>query len=275
MNLVKIENRAVDPSAGSTTSWDLNLETQLWYHQAEAVIQSERWGVVDELVKKRQWAAAINALGPLLKPEDRSPMDWGTRSNCFAELGRWKEAAADSLQANTLSPDYLPGVLKHGLVCLQAGDRERYFELCRRAVKQNAGSKNRVDLNKVAWLCVFDPAAAAEAEQALALVEKALDKTPNNTFVHTRACLLYRAGRYDDALKQLNELIAQPGYPVNAYDWLFLAMTHQRLGQKEQAVTYLNQSVAWMTTYTPRDWQQRVELERFRAEAEALIHPRK
>ena len=85
-----------------------------------------------------------------------------------------------------------------------------------------------------------------EAAQALALVEGAPDDTPNDTYDHTRACLLYRVGRHDDALKQLDKLVARPGYPANAHDWLFLAMAHQRLGQGERARKYLDQSIAWI-----------------------------
>ncbi|MCI0459791.1 MAG: tetratricopeptide repeat protein, partial [Gemmataceae bacterium] len=276
MNQVRVENRKVDPTTGSTGIWDINLETQLWYRQAEAVIQSERWRAVDELVKQRQWAAAVDAFGPLLTPENKSARDWGVRGGCLAELGRWKEAAADSARANSLAPDYLPGVLKHAILCLRVGDRDRYRELCRRALEGKAKASERTVLNNVAWLCALDGAAEEQAVQALALVEKALDKTPNNTFVHTRACLLYRVGRYDDALKQLNELVAQPGYPVNAYDWLFLAMTHQKLGQPEQARKNLDRSVAWMVDANRRlDWQRRAELEHFRSEAAALIGAKK
>jgi tetratricopeptide (TPR) repeat protein len=271
LNGVSASARNLDLTTGSTVGWETNVEAQLWFRQAEALIQSERWKAVDALVKQRQWAAAIDALGPLLKPEDRFAGDWGTRSTCFAELGRWKEAAADSTHANALSPDYLPGVLKHALVCLQVGEREKYLELCRRALAREVPSSDRLALNNVGWLCALDAAAEEEAVQALALVEKALDKAPNNTYVHTRACLLYRVGRYDEALKQLNELLAQPGYPVNAYDWLFLAMSHQRLGQPDEARKYLDQSIAWMAANKQMDWSRRVELERFRAEAEALV----
>src|SRR5262249_7213974 len=141
-----------------------------------------------------------------------------------AELGRWQEAAVDSAHAIALAPDYFPGTLKHGLICLQAGDREAYRALCRRALERYAASTDRAALRTVAWLCALDPSAESEAVQALSLIERALAKVPDNTYVHTRACLLYRAGRHDDALKQLNELAAQPGYSANAYDWLFLAM---------------------------------------------------
>ena len=62
--------------------------------------------------------------------------------------------------------------------------------------------------------------------------------------------LLYRAGRYDEALDILGELehdseadARSPSSP--AYAWYFLAMTHQALGQAEQARDVLTRAEAW------------------------------
>jgi tetratricopeptide (TPR) repeat protein len=271
MNQVSAECRKVDPTAGPTGSWEINGETQLWYRQVDAVIESERWRTVGALVGQHQWATAIDALGPLLKPEDRSWGDWWTRATCYAELGRWKEAAADAAHTHALAPDELSVMLNYALVCLRLGDRETYVGLCRRALARHAASTDSGVLNDVAWLCALDAAAESDAAAGLALVEKAQDRAPNNNYAHTRACLLYRAGRYDDALKQLNALVAQPGRSATAADWLFLALTHDRLGQHEQARTYFDQSVAWISANDSLDWQKRAVLERFRAETEALI----
>jgi tetratricopeptide (TPR) repeat protein len=275
MDLVPSENRVVDPAAGTSRNWDINLETQLWYTQAETVIQSAKWRAVDELMKKHQWTAAIDALGPLLEPGDRSPQDWGARATCFCELGRWNDALADSAKAVALNSEWVTGLQMHSLVAMQTGDFETYRKLCRQALQRNASSSNSERLNNVGWLCALDPSAAEEAEGALKLLEQSLRLAPRNTHAHTRACLLYRVGRYEDALKELSELIAQPGYPVNAYDWLFLAMTEEKLGQSQSARANLERSVAWITSNNRLDWQHRLELERFRAEAEALIGAQK
>jgi tetratricopeptide (TPR) repeat protein len=273
MNGVSVENRRVDPSAARDGRWEFTMEAQLWYRQAEAVIQSGRWRAVDELVRERRWADAIDALAALLKPENRSAIDWGTRATCFAEVGRWSEAFEDSSRANTLAPGYLPGTLKHAVVCLKVGDRDRYVELCRDALARHADATDHETLNSVGWLCALDPAARAESARALALVEKALAGAPVSAHLHTRACLLHRAGRHEDALKQWKELTAQPGYVATAHDWLFLAMTHHHLGQEVEARRYLEQSIAWISANPQRGWEGRVELEHFRAEAEGLIAP--
>jgi tetratricopeptide (TPR) repeat protein len=275
MNQVRAEFRRVDPAGVSYGQWDFNLEAQLWYRQAEAIIQSERWAAAFELIRQRQFAKAIDAFAPLLKADDNSGVDWGSRANCYAELGRWPEAAADYAHSLSLGRDYVPGFRNHCLAALQVGDKDTYLNLCRETLQRFADSTDRATLNTVAWLCALDPSAEAETGRALELIDKALRESQFNTYVHTRACLLYRAKRFDEALKQLDDLIARPGYAASAFDWLFLAMTCHQLGQTEKARENLDKSIAWMTANPQQDWQRRVELERFRAEAVALIGAKK
>ena len=56
----------------------------------------------------------------------------------------------------------------------------------------------------------------------------------------------------------------------DANDWFFLAMTHARLGRREQARSFYDRAMRWMKE---RDSQDET-LHRFAAEAEALTHPR-
>ena len=70
----------------------------------------------------------------------------------------------------------------------------------------------------------------------------------------------------------------------NAYDWLFLALAHHRLGHAGEARRWLEKAVAWIEratqgqlkdarTPTPLRWNDRVALEALRREAEAVLGP--
>jgi uncharacterized protein HemY len=50
-------------------------------------------------------------------------------------------------------------------------------------------------------------------------------------------------------------------------DWFFLAMAHSQLGDNAKAREWYHKAVAWMDKNRPQD----AELNRFRAEAEALL----
>ena len=53
----------------------------------------------------------------------------------------------------------------------------------------------------------------------------------------------------------------------DSFDWLFLAMAHWQMGEKEQAGKWYDQAVQWMEKNKPQD----EELRRFRTEAAELL----
>jgi serine/threonine protein kinase/tetratricopeptide (TPR) repeat protein len=76
----------------------------------------------------------------------------------------------------------------------------------------------------------------------------------------------YRAGQWPDALRALEEASRRP-QPANRLDLLFLAMTHWRMGHKDEARELYHQAVAWMDKHPVQEPQ----LDRFRAEAAELL----
>src|SRR5262249_15208589 len=105
---------------------------------------------------------------------------------------------------------------------------------------------------------------------------------PSHAALNTHGAALYRAGRFDAAVRRLEEAVAAPGNSGAAWDWLFLAMAHQRQGHGDEARRCLEKAVRWIdqaeaaTTRdrpprTPLGWQQRLELQILRREAEELV----
>jgi tetratricopeptide (TPR) repeat protein len=93
-----------------------------------------------------------------------------------------------------------------------------------------------------------------------------------------RGIVLYRAGRFEEAIQRLNEsIVAQNGDGV-FQDWLFLAMAHHRLGHADEARKWLDKTIQWAEQadankpgVEPLAWNLRLELQLFRREAETLI----
>src|SRR5262249_2076942 len=93
---------------------------------------------------------------------------------------------------------------------------------------------------------------------------------------------LYRADRYEEAVRKLEDatLLTTPV----AWDWLFLAMSHHRLGHTDQAREYLTKARKWINLAnsksgnkpaTPRaswhSWNERAEVHALQREAQALF----
>jgi hypothetical protein len=54
----------------------------------------------------------------------------------------------------------------------------------------------------------------------------------------------------------------------NVQDWFFLAMTHARLGKRDEARRWYDRAVAWLDTARPRG----EEIDGLRKEATEVLH---
>ena len=82
----------------------------------------------------------------------------------------------------------------------------------------------------------------------------------------TPSLILFRDGDWKEAEEALEKSMGL-NKGGEAADWFFLAMSHWKLGQKEQARKWYDQAVLWVEKLVPRD----EEFGRFRAEAAELL----
>jgi tetratricopeptide (TPR) repeat protein len=106
-----------------------------------------------------------------------------------------------------------------------------------------------------------------DAGLAVRLAQKAVDARPQSAaYRNTLGVAHYRNGDDKAALAELKVAISLRN-GGNCVDWFFLSMAYGRLGDGDQARTWLDRAVKWMDKHNPKD----VELRRFRAEAEAML----
>ncbi|MEO2048864.1 MAG: tetratricopeptide repeat protein [Pirellulales bacterium] len=115
------------------------------------------------------------------------------------------------------------------------------------------------------------------AEQAVRL------QADNRQYRITLAALLYRNGRHQEALSQLQTALAMDG-PIgasHAVAWCFLAMAHYDVGDREKANQWLTKAVEWMDAACrdeeengaiPVTWERRLTLDLLRGETEELLN---
>jgi tetratricopeptide (TPR) repeat protein len=138
----------------------------------------------------------------------------------------------------------------------------RLYEQLADKVPQATGS--RVEL---AWLLVDCPALRLRDEaRAIMLVNRVLQVDPASGFAW---CVLgaasYRRGDGPAALEALTQAVKRN--PRDCASFLYLAMTHQRLGAREQARACYEKALALVTEC----WPEHAGLGRLRAEAAELL----
>jgi WD40 repeat protein/tetratricopeptide (TPR) repeat protein len=221
---------------------------------------------------RKQWFAVAWHLGPLIKAK---PREWSLRlrrGRAYAELGQWDKASADFAKAAETNEATETVFLDHGLLRLQLADQAGYRRACARMLERFGRTEDAETANSLAWACVLGPHAVADLDQPVKLAEKAVGQANSREHLTTLGAALYRAGKLDAALRRLNEAIKVGGKGGDAFDWLFLAMAHHRLGHAKEASLWLQKAVKDIDD--PRgtiDWDHRLTLQLLRREAEALI----
>jgi Tfp pilus assembly protein PilF len=138
----------------------------------------------------------------------------------------------------------------------------------------------------LAWTCALAPEALADLSAAVAEGQMAVQSAPESVvYLNTLGAILYRAGRFEEAVQRPTEadkLTEKPDTAARsspAYTWYFWAMAHHKLGHEAEAKEWLDKATAWTAKVlgeheegtAPLAWNRRLTLKLFREEAEELI----
>jgi WD40 repeat protein/tRNA A-37 threonylcarbamoyl transferase component Bud32 len=123
--------------------------------------------------------------------------------------------------------------------------------------------------NALAWYCVTAPKEIQSPEHALplALAAVELSKT-NQSVLNTLGVVYYRLGRFTNAVEIFERNIRQENGVVTECDRLFLAMSYQRLGQRDKAKASFDKATKWLEQ-NPSELG--AEMKEFLAEAENVL----
>jgi serine/threonine protein kinase/tetratricopeptide (TPR) repeat protein len=175
-------------------------------------------------------------------------------------------AIASFRQALKLNPNDATDHSNLGLALAKLGNLNEAIASYRSAIELNP--KETGALSNLAWLL----ATCAEPKlrhpaQAVALAKKAVELSPDQgSFWNTLGVAHYRARDWKAALAALEKSVTLRNGGTS-FDWLFLAMTHWQLGEKDKAHEWYDKAIEWMDKNQPKD----EELRRFRAEAAELM----
>jgi WD40 repeat protein/Tfp pilus assembly protein PilF len=224
-------------------------------------------------VKLGQWAEAIDDADAALRQQADDPNARLLRGQAYQKLGRHAEAVADFTALLTTYPPsaqlYELRAVSHealGKADLARADREQAIKL---------GTKKPTALNNEAWRLVTGPAGQRDPARALELIRQAIKQEPDNaTFLNTLGVVQYRNGQYKEAVAALEKSLSASKGQSDAFDLFFLAMCHAKLEDATKAKDCFDRAVKWVDGQKNLPAQHAEELKAFRAEAEAVLHPR-
>jgi tetratricopeptide (TPR) repeat protein len=126
--------------------------------------------------------------------------------------------------------------------------------------------------NSLAWNLTKKFPSRAALDRALKLSARAVELTPGREiFLNTQGVVLYRLGRFVEAVTCLEKSLAAGGGKFDGFDLFFLSMAHYHLGHNEQARECRDRAVHWVEQQKNLAPDHAKELADFRAEAEAVL----
>jgi tetratricopeptide (TPR) repeat protein/tRNA A-37 threonylcarbamoyl transferase component Bud32 len=186
--------------------------------------------------------------------------------------GKLDDAIAEFRKAVEIDPKDANAHAEFGHALSKQGKLDEAIAEFRKAIKLNPNDFR--PFNAAAWILATDPDEEGrypDIEQAVTWARRANELSPDNAgYQNTLGTALYRAEQWQAAIDALQKSIDN-GSDVPS-NWLFLAMAHWQLGQKDEARKWYDKSLAWQTA-NPDAAKADTELQSFYAEAAALMKP--
>jgi WD40 repeat protein/tetratricopeptide (TPR) repeat protein len=232
--------RAVFADRARTDLWAaLDLQPRDWKPQfllAAIEMYEGQWETALDLFARAE--AAAERLGEnqgVSIVETDYPYIFRNRGTCFAELGRWKEAAGAYRRAVELH-DAKVG-FRSELVRIYAELRE--FDsaraLCEPLVPALADGTEASRVDAIAWLCCARPGLLKDYGPAIRAIERIVETRPNVAlYRETLAWLHLRAGQPVEAARHY-ETFAKLRPEGGVHFWTGMALALQRGGKADAA----------------------------------------
>jgi WD40 repeat protein/serine/threonine protein kinase/tetratricopeptide (TPR) repeat protein len=188
---------------------------------------------------------------------------WVERGWTYADMGQWDKASADFVKASEChepDPDLYYARFCHltnqyqlaqcnepdqdawyarAMLYLRNGNLNGYSQVCSDMLERFGEG--------AAWICTLTANSGADPARIVSLAEKALAESSRDHWHVTQfGAALYRAGRFEEAIKRLEEATELSCHPYRTnmlHTWFFLAMAHHRLGHTDEARRWLDKAV--------------------------------
>jgi tetratricopeptide (TPR) repeat protein len=270
------EGDMVPSGTDGPTSWPTRVHLLLLQREVEAFVKPLPPSPIGRCLREKRWANALALLNRRLAAEPKSGLDLKTRALCHLQLESPDKAAADFARLAKLQPDDPDWLCKQAVVLLASGNRKAQGAVCDKLVDRFGVRDKPSMASRTAYACVLAPDGVVDPTLLVTIAQRGAGDFEGNERIHGAA--LYRAGKCAEALERFAESAKK--YEARAWDWLFVAMAHHRLGHVKEGRKSLTRAQRWIAKANGRPprgdagwgwWGERIEVDHLLLEAEALL----
>jgi eukaryotic-like serine/threonine-protein kinase len=214
------------------------------------------------------------------------PINWEEYRRLTSQ-NQWSDAALTLRQMIAEDAHNDEALYQLALVSLHRNDYAGYRDACKRMVVAFRDSDDRWKSYQTAWACALRPGVLEDYEPVIALAEQVVSlsrdaSNPGNSraaYHEALGAVLLRAGRYEEALTHLETAHKAPPdrfKPSASRIEYLMAMTHQAQRRSNDARMWFDRANREAeqernNAEKPPDWQSRLILDLFAAEATELV----
>jgi WD40 repeat protein len=199
------------------------------------------------------------------------------RAENLARDGRWDRAAAAFGKLVEQEPDNYGLRHPHIRSLVEAGDEAGVRRACEDLLKRYDLRPDPTKVKGIVWSCVLAPDAVVDRETPVRLAEFYLTLhlgekgREGSDALRLLGAALYRAGRFEEAIRRLNESNQARDDAGDPKAFAFLALTHYHLSHSDEAGRWLDKLAAYRPKAGADFFWDEVEIRILRREAESLI----
>jgi len=194
----------------------------------------------------RQYGKALADYAKAIELDPTPAVYWDNRGLAYLRLGQCEKAIADSSKAIELDPKNALYWNNRGVVYGELGQYEEAIADCSKAIELDPK-------NALHWSYRgFAYSKLGQHDKALADHSKAIELDPKDALSwRNLGTAQYRAGSFAEAVEALAKSIELQRGEGSPGQWLFLAMAHWKLGNKDEATRRFRRSVEWIRKNAP------------------------
>ena len=259
---------------GQSAAWGGDLDEAIRLYKAALRIQPDHFPSLfflayRQIFSRPDEAAQVFRACLALRPDHVSTLR--NRAIALHRHGENEEALEQATKAIVLSPESPSSYETRGSIYLSLREHDKALDDLSKTLEFTARMSKKdaaFAYNNVAWVLTNCPNASfRDVPRALVLANQAVELAPKyRAGWNTLGIVQYRSGDYESAIASLQKSI-EFHRSVDAYDALFLAMSHSQLGEPEQAKDWYAKALQWLNNKNSTN----EELLRFKTEAEQTL----